>query len=103
LRVVDGTHIQQPGSKGSDWLIHAGYDLGGVGFFHLELTDRYGTESALRGAAVPGAVSIGDRNLANAKALHNFPVQSHNQADFLVRAGWKAVALSHSDGARPST
>ena len=98
LRVVDGTHIQQPGSTGSDWLIHAGFDLGGGGFSHLELTDKYGAESVLRGPAIPGEVRIGDRNFANAKALHSFLAPSRHQADFLVRAGWKAFALSHSDG-----
>jgi hypothetical protein len=98
LRVVDGTHISQPGSKGSDWLIHAGFDLGGGGFFHLELTDKYGAESALRGAPRPGEVRIGDRAFANAKALYGFRAQSDSQADFLVRAGWKAFALSRSEG-----
>jgi len=98
LRVVDGTHIQQPGSTGSDWLIHAGFDLGGGGFSHLELTDKHGAESVLRGPAIPGEVRIGDRNFANAKALHSFLAPSRHQADFLVRAGWKAFALSHSDG-----
>ena len=98
LRLVDGSHISQPGSKGSDWLVHAGYDLGGGGFFHLELTDKYGAESLLRGALLPGEVRVGDRNFANAKGLHSLRVQSHNQADFIVRAGWKAFALSQADG-----
>jgi len=52
LRMVDGSHISQPGSQGSDWLVHAGYDLGGGGFFHLDLTDKHGAESVLRGAPV---------------------------------------------------
>jgi hypothetical protein len=99
LRVVDGTHISQPGSQGSDWLVHGGYDLGGGGFFHLELTDKHGAESVLRGASLPGEVRLGDRNFATAKALHSFLGHSRNQADFLVRAGWKAFALSRADGA----
>jgi hypothetical protein len=98
LRIVDGTPISRPGSQGSDWLIHAGYDLGGGGFSHLELTDKHGAESILRGPARPGEVRVGDRNFANAKALHEFRAQSDNQADFLVRAGWKGFALSHNDG-----
>ena len=99
LRMVDGSHISQPGSKGSDWLIHAGYDLGGGGFFHLELTDKYGAELLLRGAPAPGELRVGDRNFATAKGVHGLRVQSHNQADFIVRAGWKAFALSQADGA----
>lgn len=99
LRVVDGTHISQPGSQGSDWLVHGGHDLGGGGFFHLEVTDKYGAESLLRGAPIAGEVRIGDRNFANAKALHSFLAHSRTRADFLVRAGWKAFALSRADGA----
>jgi hypothetical protein len=41
---------------------------------------------------LPGEVRRGDRNFATAKALHSFLAHSHNQADFLVRAGWKAFA-----------
>lgn len=99
LRVVDGSHISQPGSQGSDWLVHGGYDLGGGGFFHLELTDQHGAESLLRGVPIPGEVRIGDRNFATAKALHSLRVQRHHQADFIVRAGWKAFTLSRPDGA----
>jgi hypothetical protein len=94
-----GSHIRPPGSNGSDWLVHGGYDLGGGGFFHREVTDKHGAESLLRGAPIAGEVRIGDRNFATAKALHSFLAQSRNQADFLVRAGWKAFALSQADGA----
>jgi Transposase DDE domain len=99
LCLVDGTHISQPGSQGSDWLIHAGFDLGGGGFSHLELTDKHGAESAARGAPRPGEVRIGDRNFATAKVLADLRAQSDNQVDFLVRAGWKSFALSHRPGA----
>ncbi|HYZ22955.1 MAG TPA: transposase [Rhodopila sp.] len=98
LCIVDGTHLQQPGSRGSDWLIHAGFDLGRGGFSHLELTDKHGAESLARGPARPGEVRIGDRNFAHAKILAEWRAQSRGQADFIVRAGWKAFALSHSDG-----
>jgi Transposase DDE domain len=53
----------------------------------------------LRGAPIPGEVRVGDRNFANALALHSVRAQSRNHADFLVRAGWKAFALSRADGA----
>ena len=98
LCVVDGTHIQQPGSRGSDWLIHAGFDLGGGGFSHLELTDKFGAESAARGPVRPGEVRVGDRNFADAKVLAGCLAQGHAQADFIVRAGWKAFVLSHGGG-----
>ncbi len=98
LRVVDGTAISQRASKGSDWRVHAGFDLGTGGFSYLELTDKHGAESFERGAPIPGEVRIGDRNYANARPLHDFRTRSHGQADFIVRVRWKSFSLSRPDG-----
>ena len=40
LRACDGTCISKRGSKGTDWRVHAVYDLGRGGFSHLDLTAR---------------------------------------------------------------
>lgn len=98
LRVVDGTHIQQPGSRGTDWRVHAGFDLGSGSFFHLELTDHSGAESMQRGAPTAGEVRIADRNYANAGALHQLRRQTAGHADFIVRVRWKSFALSTPEG-----
>jgi hypothetical protein len=98
LRVVDGTNISQPASKGTDWRVHAGYDLGTGGFVHLDLTDNHGAESIERGMPKPGEVRMGDRNYANASALDEFRRTSANQADFIVRARWKSFVLHRPDG-----
>jgi hypothetical protein len=98
LRMVDGSNINQPASQGTDWRVHAGYDLGGGGFFHLELTDNRGAETIERGVPAPGEIRIGDRNYANAGALHAFRQQSANQADFIVRVRWKSFILDNIDG-----
>ncbi len=100
LRAVDGTTISQRGSKGSDWRVHAGFDLGTGGFSHLELTDKHGAESFERGAPIPGEVRIGDRNYANARPLHDLRTRSRGQADFIVRVRWKSFSLSRPDGTR---
>lgn len=98
LQVVDGTAISQPGSPGSDWLVHAGLDLGTGQFRHLELTDTHGAESILRGAPQPGEIRIGDRNYATAASLQALRAHSGGQADFIVRVRWKAFALAWPDG-----
>jgi len=98
LRAVDGSCIMQHASKGYDWRIHAGFDLGRGCFSHLELTDKHGAESLERGAPVPGEVRIADRNYASAAALLRLREQSNNAADFIVRVRWKSFALSTSDG-----
>jgi len=98
LRAVDGSCIMQHASKGYDWRIHAGFDLGRGCFSHLELTDKHGAESLERGAPVSGEVRIADRNYASAAALLRLREQSNNAADFIVRVRWKSFALSTGDG-----
>jgi hypothetical protein len=98
LRACDGTSLSQPGSKGTDWRVHAVYDLGRGGFSHLALTDVRGAETITRGAPVAGEIRIGDRYYAKAKALQQFRQQSGDQADFIVRIRWNGFVLSHPDG-----
>ncbi len=98
LRIVDGTNISQQASLGTDWRVHAGFDLATGGFFHLELTDNRGAESLARGAPVAGEVRIADRNYANAGALHRL-CQQAERVDFIVRARWKSFALRTPAGA----
>ena len=98
LRASDGTCISKRGSKGTDWRVHAVYDLGRAGFSHLDLTDGHGAEAIDRGAPIPGEVRIGDRNYATAPALQRFRQESANQADFIVRVRWRGFSLSRPDG-----
>jgi hypothetical protein len=69
LRIVDGSSLSQRGSKGTDWRIHAVYDLGHGGFNHLELTDKHGAESLLRCQPATNEVLIADRGYARAREL----------------------------------
>jgi hypothetical protein len=100
LRVADGSSISQPGSKGTDWRLHGVYDLGRGGFSHLEVTDQTGAESLLRCDPVDGEVLIADRGYAKAKELWAClePSGAHRR-DFIVRVGWKALALRDPAGA----
>src|SRR5208337_2573015 len=93
LRAADGTCISKRGSKGTDWRVHAVYDLGRGGFSHLDLTDKHGAEAIDRGKPIPGEIRIGDRNYANAPGLRRFRQQSANQADFIVRVRWNGFGL----------
>ena len=101
LRLVDGSSLSQPGSRGTDWRIHAVYDLGRGGFSHLSLTDKHGAESLLRAPPVPGEVAIADRLYARARELAACLDPSSGMArDFIIRAGWNALALCRPDGQR---
>jgi len=98
LRVCDSTCISQRGSTGTDWRVHAVYDLGRGGFTHLELTDGRGGEAIDRGAPVAAEVRIGDRNYATAPSLSRFCKKAANGADFIVRIRWQAFNLRRPDG-----
>jgi hypothetical protein len=99
LRACDGTCISKRGSTGTDWRVHAVYDLGRGGFSHLDLTDGHGAEAIDRGAPIAGEIRIGDRNYATATSLQRLRQESANQADFIVRVRWRGFSLSRTNGA----
>jgi hypothetical protein len=99
LRIADGSSLSQPGSKGTDWRLHGVYDLERGGFSHLEVTDRRGAESLPRCAPVTGEVLLADRGYARAKELRACLDPSRpGPRDFIVRVGWKALALCDAAG-----
>ena len=99
LRVADGSCLSQPGGKGTDWRVHGVYDLDRGGFSHLEVTDIKGAESLLRCAPVANEVLIADRGYARAKELRACAdPASPARRDFIVRAGWKSLALRDPHG-----
>jgi hypothetical protein len=99
LRIADGSSLSQPGSKGTDWRLHGVYDLGRGGFSHLEITDQRGAESVLRCEPTSNEVRIADRGYAKANDLRAFLAQSSaGRQDFIVRIGWKALALRDANG-----
>jgi hypothetical protein len=100
VRIADGSCVSKPGSKGTDWRLHAVYDLGAGGFSHFELTDKHGAEALDRGAAVPGEIRLGDRNYSNAKGLRRYveSVGKAGAADYLVRLRWSSLRMRDADG-----
>jgi hypothetical protein len=98
LRVADGSGLSKPASKGTDWRIHAVYDLGLGGFTHLEVTDSHGAEALDRGAPVPGEVRIADRGFANAQSWQRYLQAQPAGADFIVRMRWNTVRLLDAAG-----
>ena len=47
VRIVDATVLCQPGSKGTDWRVHLGMELGSLQIDHVELTDVKGGETLI--------------------------------------------------------
>jgi Transposase DDE domain len=99
LRIADGSSLSQPGSKGTDWRLHTVYDLSQGGFSHVEVTDRCGAESLLRCAPVANEVLIADRGYARARELRAcLDPTGPDAREFIVRVGWKALALCDPAG-----
>ncbi len=96
LRLVDASTVSAPGSKGTDWRLHASYDAGAGCFDHLELTDSKGGESLDRFAPRPGDIFLADRGYAHARALENLIAAG---GMFVVRFPWVTLPLRDMAGA----
>jgi hypothetical protein len=95
IRLIDGTTLSEPGSKGTNWRIHAMYDLASGSFSHLKVTDQHTAESLMHGPIDAGEIIIADRGYAKAQGLSS--VVKH-RADFIVRIGWRSLRLFNIDG-----
>ncbi len=95
LRIVDGNSISQPGSKDTDFRLHATYEPVQARFTHLELTDAHGGEAFSRVPLNKGDIVVGDRAYARAPALEKVIA---SEADFIVRTGWASIRLLTLDG-----
>jgi len=98
VRIADSTSLSKPASKGTDWRVHAVYDLGQGGFSHLELTDGHGAEALDRGPAVAGELRIADRGYANAQSWQRFLSAGQGASDLIVRMRWNTIRLVDDAG-----
>jgi Transposase DDE domain len=99
LRIADGSCLSRPGSRGTDWRLHAVYDLGRGGFSHLDITDGHGAEALERGAVADGEVRIADRNYGTGPAIKRYIAAAQGaQADYILRLRWSALRLATAEG-----
>jgi hypothetical protein len=85
VKVIDASVICQPGSRGTDWRVHLGFDLNRAGLDQIELTDGHGGESLARFTWAPGDLCLADRGYAVRSSLG--PVLAAG-AWLLLRVGW---------------
>jgi len=90
LNLVDGSTISVPGSKGSDWRLHARYEAARGCFTDLAITEASTAEALSCVAVRPGDVLVQDRGYAR---VRNFVHARANGADFITRIGWRSVKL----------
>jgi len=69
LRLIDASVITQPGSQGTDWRVHVGFDVGQGRLDEWEVTDAHGGETLLRHAIARGEILVGDRAYGHRQGL----------------------------------
>lgn len=95
LSLVDGSTVSVPGSKGSDWRLHARYEPARGRFTDLSITDASTAEALSCVAVRPGDVLVQDRGYAR---VRNFAHAQAKGADFITRIGWRSVRLFDPSG-----
>jgi hypothetical protein len=96
-RAIDATHVQGPGSVGTEWRLHYTLDLCTLSCDWHALTDGHTNESFALPPVRRGDVLIGDRAYLYAKGVR---AVVHQGGDVLVRMRWSHVALVDERGQR---
>ena len=100
IRIIDGTHVHEPGQTGSCWRIHYAIDLPSLQCSELYITDSKGIgtgEKCERFTVNKDDLFIGDRVYGVAGGIAHVIDGGGNA---LVRFGWKTLQLCHMDGKR---
>ena len=95
IRLIDGTTISEPGSAGSDWRVHLGFDLVNHRMVSLELTSTRAGESLARFDPIENELLIGDRGYARRSGFEHVVAKG---AHFLVRLPWNALKFNDATG-----
>lgn len=90
LRIVDATTASIPGSRGTDYRVHLGFDLGSFQVDRIEVTGAQGGESYSRLGIKAGDLILADRGYCHRRGL---AAVRQAGADFLVRINWQNLPL----------
>ena len=97
LRIVDATTATIPGSQGTDYRVHLGFDLGSMRIDWIEVTGAEGGESYSRVTMQPGDLILADRGYCHRSGL---AAVRQAGADFLVRINWQNLPLQDAQQRR---
>lgn len=97
LRLVDATTASVPGSKGTDFRVHLGFDVARFEVDRIEVTGAQAGESYSRLEIGPGDLILADRGYCHRAGL---AAVRQAGADFLVRINWQNLPLQDSQQQR---
>jgi hypothetical protein len=96
VRILDATSLREPGTAGTDWLVHLTYTpgAGAVGF---EVTDEHGGEHVERAAAQPGDLVVLDRGYGHTREVRALRA---NGREGLLRVHLQSLPVFARNGRR---
>jgi hypothetical protein len=97
LRIVDATTASIPGSQGTNYRVHLGFNLGSFQVDRIEVTGAQGGESYSRLGIQAGDLILGDRGYCHRRGL---AAVRQAGADFLVRINWQNLPIEDSQHQR---
>ena len=97
LRIVDATTASIPGSQGTDYRVHLGFDLGSFQVDRIDVTGAQGGESYSRLGIQAGDLILADRGYCHRRGL---AAVRQAGADFLVRINWQNLPLEDAQHQR---
>ena len=97
FRLVDATTVSVPGSTGTDWRVHMGFDLERLAIDEVELTDYRRGETLRRFDVRAGELLIGDRGYSHRAGM---AAVCKAGGHFLIRLNWNTVPLQDRQGVR---
>lgn len=100
LRVVDATHVKEPGKTGTQWRIHYSMKLPQLSCDHFAITPVKGPKTHDRFdrfPTAPGELLLGDRGFCRAREIGWVRQQG---ADVLVRVGTISMEMFNQEGQR---
>ena len=97
IKVIDATHVSEPGSTGSDWRIHYAINLLSLRCEELKVTDSHIGETFRNFSVDPASILIGDRGYYNRPGIEYVASRGGH---VLVRMNLNNTPLFNSDGKR---
>jgi hypothetical protein len=97
VRLIDATSISRPGSTGTDWRIHLGFDLRTLSIDQVTLSGAETGESLSHFALQADDIVVADGGYAYRSEIWRV-VQA--QAQIITRLNWQCVPLGDAQGQR---
>jgi Transposase DDE domain len=95
--VIDGTQVQGPGAKGSQYRLHVALDLVSLEFVQIRVTDKRTGESLANFLLGPGDSALADRGYAHPDRIVAAVLK---RADLILRLNAHNVPVYGLDGQR---